>query len=42
MKKIWAVALMALACLTFTAASSAEEQELLLFTPEVTYLTSVV
>lgn len=41
MKKIWAVALLALACLTFTAASSAEEQEWQLFTPEGTYLTAV-
>ena len=41
MKKIWAVALLALACLTFTAASSAEEQEWQLFTPEGTYLTWV-
>ena len=41
MKKIWPEALLALACLTFTAASSAEEQEWQLFTPEGTYLTAV-
>ena len=41
MRKIWAVVLLALACLTFTAASSAEEQEWQLFTPEGTYLTAV-